>query len=375
MELVAPVLTAPRPRSARVAFRAAAVILAAALALGVCSAAAHADPIADKRAQAAQVQAQIATLNTKAEIASERYNAARDHHERLTTQVKSSRRDLARIKAKEAALQKQLDTRADVLYRQGPLGFLNIVLSARTLSDFDASFQMLTNASRNDALTVDQIKLAKAKAIEVQAVLVRQESQAAAQQRTMAANEQAVRGDLASSKQVLASVDASIQRLVAEQKAREAAEAHARQVALLASLASRRHSSGGSASLDLALGGNPPKSSKGAQAVWWAEKKLGSPYVWAAAGPDSFDCSGLMLWAYGKVGVSLPHYSGAQYESGQHVSRDNLEPGDLVFFGSPIHHVGMYVGSGDFIEAPYTGVDVRITSLDRRSDFAGACRP
>jgi cell wall-associated NlpC family hydrolase len=82
-----------------------------------------------------------------------------------------------------------------------------------------------------------------------------------------------------------------------------------------------------------------------------------------------------MLFAYAKVGITLSHYSGSQINEGAHVSRSDLRPGDLVFFGSPIHHVGMYVGGGDFIEAPYTGSNVRITELSSRGDYAGACRP
>jgi cell wall-associated NlpC family hydrolase len=123
------------------------------------------------------------------------------------------------------------------------------------------------------------------------------------------------------------------------------------------------------------LGGNPPTSSKGAAAVWWAGKALGRPYVWAATGPNAFDCSGLTMWAYSHVGISLPHYSRAQYNSGPHVGRSHLKPGDLVFFGSPIHHVGMYIGGGQFIEAPHSGADVRISNLGNRGDYAGACRP
>ena len=104
-------------------------------------------------------------------------------------------------------------------------------------------------------------------------------------------------------------------------------------------------------------------------------KAIGSPYEWAASGPDSFDCSGLTMWAYGHVGVSLPHHAASQIGYGQRVSRSNLQPGDLVFFGSPIHHVGMYVGHGDFIHAPHTGDVVKISSLADRGDYVGACRP
>jgi hypothetical protein len=124
-----------------------------------------------------------------------------------------------------------------------------------------------------------------------------------------------------------------------------------------------------------AAGGNPPTSSKGLAAVWWAETKLGAPYIWAAAGPNTFDCSGLTMWAYKHVGINLSHYSRAQINEGAPVAKANLQPGDLVFFGSPIHHVGMYIGNGKFIEAPHTGAFVRITTLAGYPGYAGACRP
>jgi cell wall-associated NlpC family hydrolase len=104
-----------------------------------------------------------------------------------------------------------------------------------------------------------------------------------------------------------------------------------------------------------------------------AKRYLGAPYVWAASGPNSFDCSGLTMFVYRQVGVSLPHSSRAQIYSGQRVSRSDLQPGDLVFFGSPIHHVGIYVGGGMMLHAPHTGAVVRIDPM--HSNFAGACRP
>ena len=110
------------------------------------------------------------------------------------------------------------------------------------------------------------------------------------------------------------------------------------------------------------------------QAVAYAKAQLGKPYVWSAEGPNSFDCSGLTMMAWRSAGVSIPRVAAAQYDMGRHISRSSLEPGDLVFFGSPIHHVGMYVGGGMMIEAPYTGQVVRYHTIDR-SDYAGATRP
>jgi len=114
-------------------------------------------------------------------------------------------------------------------------------------------------------------------------------------------------------------------------------------------------------------------SSTAQQALQWALKQLGKPYVWGAAGPNSFDCSGLTMWAYGKVGISLPHFTGSQWNSGTHVSRSELQPGDLVFFYSDRHHMGMYLGNGMMVHAPHTGDVVRIAPLDGRP-FAGGVR-
>jgi cell wall-associated NlpC family hydrolase len=128
-------------------------------------------------------------------------------------------------------------------------------------------------------------------------------------------------------------------------------------------------------------GGSSQGTSSGAQAaIDYARAQLGRPYEWGADGPNTFDCSGLTMRAWQQGGVGLPHYSVAQYEQGQKVSLDSLRPGDLVFFGSDksdyqsIYHVGLYIGGGEMIEAPYTGENVRISSIWRDSLF-GAARP
>ncbi|MGH3368878.1 MAG: C40 family peptidase, partial [Nocardioidaceae bacterium] len=112
-----------------------------------------------------------------------------------------------------------------------------------------------------------------------------------------------------------------------------------------------------------------PSGSGGAdRAVSFARAQLGEPYVWGAAGPDSWDCSGLMLQAWAQAGVSLPHYSVAQYYAGSPVSPGDLRPGDLVFWGSSndpgsIFHVAMYIGGGQIVHAPRTGRPVSIDSM------------
>jgi cell wall-associated NlpC family hydrolase len=111
----------------------------------------------------------------------------------------------------------------------------------------------------------------------------------------------------------------------------------------------------------------------GEQALRFAEEKLGDPYVWGAAGPSSFDCSGLVLWSYAQVGISLDHFTGDQWNEGEHISRSQLQPGDLVFFFADISHVGMYVGNGLMIDAPTFGQPVQIQPVFW-SAFVGAVR-
>jgi cell wall-associated NlpC family hydrolase len=106
-----------------------------------------------------------------------------------------------------------------------------------------------------------------------------------------------------------------------------------------------------------------------------AYSKIGSPYVWAAAGPNSFDCSGLVVWAYAQVGKpGLPHYTGDLYQLGTKVPRSQLRSGDLVYFGGNLHHMGIYLSGGKYLHAPQTGDVVKISKLSDRSDYAGANR-
>jgi cell wall-associated NlpC family hydrolase len=113
----------------------------------------------------------------------------------------------------------------------------------------------------------------------------------------------------------------------------------------------------------------------GERAAGLARRYLGVPYAWGGASPrHGFDCSGLVMYVYSKLGVSLPHHAASQYRYGRKVSRWALKPGDLVFF-SGLGHVGLFIGKGRFIDAPQSGAVVRVASLaSRSSSFVGARR-
>jgi cell wall-associated NlpC family hydrolase len=128
-------------------------------------------------------------------------------------------------------------------------------------------------------------------------------------------------------------------------------------------------------------GPRPAASAKqGREAVAFATQQIGKPYEWGADGPSTYDCSGLTMMSWNAAGIGIDHWSVAQYGEGEHVARADLRPGDLVFFAyntsdaSTIHHVGIYVGNGQMIDAPHTGAFVRY-DYAFRSDYLGATRP
>jgi cell wall-associated NlpC family hydrolase len=118
----------------------------------------------------------------------------------------------------------------------------------------------------------------------------------------------------------------------------------------------------------------PLPNPRAAKAIQYALAQLGDRYIWGADGPDGFDCSGLTMASWRQAGVSLPHSSQQQYYSGDKIPRSELQPGDLVYFYSPISHVGIYIGNGKMVHAPNPSRRVEIASIDEMP-YAGATRP
>jgi cell wall-associated NlpC family hydrolase len=148
--------------------------------------------------------------------------------------------------------------------------------------------------------------------------------------------------------------------------------ANQQQVTLAAARQTRVRSSSSSAPAQLLP--LPPPGVGAQSAIQWAQAELGKPYVYGGAGPDSFDCSGLTAWAWGHAGHPLPHSSEAQYSDTVHVPISQLQPGDLVFYGMPPHHVGIYVGGGRMINALHSGTNVEYDSIYMEGDLVGGGR-
>jgi cell wall-associated NlpC family hydrolase len=318
---------------------------------------------AQKLAQARDVKQQVDSLNNRVSVADENYLSAASKHSKALQESRAAAARLAKAKKRLAKLEKHLNTRAGDMYRSGPLGFLDVLLGAKTYDQFARTWDVLKQLNVDDANYIAETKDVRAEATAANNELAAKEKAAAKQQAIMAGNRKYIEGLLSQRKHQLAGIEAEVAALQAQEAAAELAQARA---------TARSLGHGGTPASD---NYDTPSIPAHGDVVDFARSRIGCPYVWAAAGPNSFDCSGLMMWCYAKIGISLPHSSAEQIHSGQRVSRKDLQPGDLVFFGrSGIHHVGMYIGGGDMIEAPYTGARVRIASAFR-SDYAGACRP
>lgn len=329
----------------------------------IASTPAYAAPVNEKKQQAVAVKGQIDRLDKQAEIASERYNEARGRYQSLTVKVGNARTKLTKLRARIGTLQDHLRTRAGSMYRSGRLGFLEVLLGAKSFDEFTSKWDVLSDMNEDEANAVRELKQIREEVTRTERELTKAQAEAKKQKDLMASNESRVRARLADRKRLLKGLESEIAALEAAERQRADEAARAARVRWV-------RSNTPSSDSDYGTPTNAPRSS----VVSIAMRYLGRPYQWAADGPNSFDCSGFTMYVYRQVGVSLPHSSRAQIGSGQRVSRSNLQPGDLVFFGSPIHHVGIYIGGGQYIHAPRTGDVVKISPLNRR-DYAGACRP
>jgi cell wall-associated NlpC family hydrolase len=325
-----------------------------------------ASSISAKRAEARQVENQIMNQEAALEKQIEKYNAVHQHYLQTRHQLQNNRIVLAVAKKNLAHAQKLLAQSLTSAYKSTDEDVVSFLLASHSFSELVDHVQVLQRANDANSNLIAQIAQTK----RVIAVRTRQLSTETAQlakdQQAQLAAKQRVQAGLHSLQARKSQISADIQHLIDQQQAREQAAATA--AAAAASGGSSVGSTGGSIPV-------PPSSTLGGQAVAIAEQYLGVPYVWGGASPSGFDCSGLVMYVYGRLGVSLPHNAAAQYSMGTSVPRDALEPGDLVFFDG-LGHVGIYVGGGSFIHAPHTGTVVQISSLSGwySSEYVGAKR-
>jgi cell wall-associated NlpC family hydrolase len=340
-----------------------------------------------KKQEAAELQRKIAEQGRRLSLADEQFNQARIQRQRIDGQATAARNLVAAAETKWTELKAQLSQRARQLYMH-PGAALDAWLGATTVSDLARAHKIGSEILTADTELVMDTERARQEVLARARRLDGIRDAAASKEAELASRRSEVNSAIGEQRSLLNNVNGEIAALMEEQRQAELAAAQAAEdnasapddtddgVAPPIIGDDDGGDDEGPAATPQPEPETPPPPVKGGagKAVATAAAQMGKPYEWAADGPDSFDCSGLTMYAWGSAGVSLPHSSQAQYASLPHVARSQLQPGDLVFFGSPIHHVGIYEGGGVMINAPETGENVRRDSIGR-ADYAGAARP
>jgi peptidoglycan DL-endopeptidase CwlO len=367
------------------------LIAALAAALAVAAAAA-AEParITSKQADAQHVLAEIDAIDMQLDRAVDAYNSATVRLQRIESDLASNRRRLAIARANLANARGRVANRVVALYTSDEPDALMVLFGASSLGDLIDRFDSVNRISSEDARIAAEVTRYRN---EVQSRQRRLEQARAAQQREIAqraARRAAIEQQLAKRQELLASIKDEIAKLQAAERARQArlaAQARAR-VATTHPATSTQDSNPTPSDPSPPSPspsppppapspppvGPPPSGHSGVVGI--ALRYLGVPYRWGGASPSGFDCSGLLMYVFAKVGVYLPHSSYMQFHLGRYVPRSQLRPGDAVFFNGA-SHVGIYIGGGQFVHAPHTGDVVKISSLGEgwySSTYSGARR-
>ncbi|MET8882408.1 C40 family peptidase [Streptomyces rubiginosohelvolus] len=343
-----------RPLTGPAARTAATLALAGAATAGSVTGAGAAP--AEPAPTAAQVKAKVDRLYHDAEVATEKYNGAKEKADAATRTVDALTDEAARRTDRLNTARHALGSLATAQYRSGTLDpALQLALSSdpdaylERASYLDRAGDRQTGLLRNIKRQVSRITQVKARADE-------ETERLAARRTELREHRTAIRTKLADARKLL-------DTLTADERADFERSADARH-------------GGGPAHADRSTARSGPvaaPNSRAGQAIAFAHGAIGKPYVWGATGPNAFDCSGLTQAAWKAAGVSLPRTTYTQINAGQRVPRSQLAPGDLVFFYSGISHVGLYIGDGRMIHAPRPGAPVRIAPIDQMP-FAGATR-
>jgi peptidoglycan DL-endopeptidase CwlO len=341
-----------------------------------------ADPptIASKQAEEQQVLAQIQQLDVSLEKAVNAYEQANLRLGQINHDLSVNRHDLRVARNNLRKAERTLGARLRAIYIAGDENStLEVLLGAKNLDDLLNRVDMVNRVSDEDARVLGEIKVFRREVQRRAVELKRAHEEQARVVADRAAQKAQIEAGLAQRRQLVASIKGAIAKLQAQEAARQAELARQAQARLAlihqqALEAQNQTVVGATASTPEGVTVAPPSHYTGVVAI--AMQYLGTPYVWGGSSPSGFDCSGLVVYVFAQVGVSLPHYTGDLWNQGVPVSVDQLQPGDLVFFNG-LGHVGIYIGGGQFIHSPHTGDVVKISSLSDpwyASSYDGARR-
>ncbi len=337
-------------------------------------------PIEQKKAEARAVYAQIIELDRELSVANEKINLANIRLEAVESEQKVNRHELKVAKHNLQRSQRLVVKRLLSIYTRSQPTTLDVVLGATSMGDLITRIDNADRISQLDAQVIDQVMRFKT-AVQQHARALRHEHATAEQLiARREAEQRAVNAKFEERNRLLASIKDEIATLEAQERARQQRALLAAQARIAAAQAAQETQTEQSvvgATASTPEGGTvAPASPYGNNVVSIAMSYIGVPYVWGGSTPSGFDCSGLVMYAFAKLGISLPHSTYSQINYGTPVSYNDLQPGDLVFFDN-VGHVGIYIGGGQFVNAPHTGALVRVDSMTSGwaiSNFSGARR-
>jgi peptidoglycan DL-endopeptidase CwlO len=336
-----------------------------------------------KRKQASAAGDKLDDLQAALEMRYEEHAQIEASLAQTRGRISITRKQLDQASAELAGVQSQLEGRAITIYRTGPIDMISVFVGASDFNDFLSLFDLMRRVSRSDAALVSAVKDAKGRVEAAETALETREAEQVELRQEARVKQQQFEEAYRKQQDYVASLKGELKKLIEAERVRQEKIAAARIAAAQRALRSAKNSKVSSgASFDASTLGAPHP-----EVVAIAKKYLGVHYVWGGTTPSGFDCSGLCLYSYRKIGINLPRTSREQFHAGTHIPPDRLDlldKGDLVFFGydgdpGKVHHVGIYVGGGNFIHAPAAGMNVMISSLtariDARGDYVGAARP
>jgi len=364
------------PLKGRAGFAGAAVFVGVAAVVAAASASATPGTVASKQAQAQRVLGQIQQIDRSLGAAVEAYDLANVRLRKIEGDLRENRKQLHLARANLKIAQDSLAARLVTSYTSTQdNSTLAVLLGSTSFEDLLSRIEAVNSTSQQDASIVRQVTSFKA-AIHRNRIQLRNAhtaQQSIVSQR--AAQKRRIESQLAARRHLLSSIRGEIARLRAAEAAQQrqlAAAARAR-IGLQPTLGADGSVVGVGVSTPEGSTVVPPNIHGGVVGI--AMRYLGVPYRWGGASPSGFDCSGLVMYVFAQIGISLPHSTYALWNVGTPVSYDQLQPGDLVFFNG-LGHMGIYIGGGQFIHAPHTGDVVKISSMTGyyASTFMGARR-
>ena len=309
-----------------------------------------ADPLSQKKARAKEIMQQLSVLDAKMEKVVESYNAANARLAQVNGSIKRNQRNLDLARYNLQLAKRQLTERVVNMYKQRPVDMLDVILATKSFSSLVDQLQLLNKVGANDASLVHSIRSYQSDILATRKALAVDQKAAQKLVAQRGAEKARVEGALAQRQSMLKGVKAEISQLQTAQ----------------AAAAQRQAQSSGAIVAAARSVGQPNDSS----VITFAESFVNkSPYVWGGASPAGFDCSGFTMYVYARFGKGLPHNAEMQRQSVAAVPAGQEQPGDLVFFGIPAYHVGIYIGGGSMVHAPHTGTYVSYGSVAGNSGF------